>query len=895
MWSLFLLLKPIRRFSVTLILVVVCVGAVSCAPKRAEKAPGSPRVEEYATMESITNGVPVWSFSNLAYLYGVSPDFMPGVVMQEGNRHPRVKIRPKKSWEIKSNYAGAESEMTRRNAYNDSQPMLPIHLIDGDPNTAWANFEMTAAKARAEWIRIDLPMEAEIASVALVTADYHNPHYGNYGKALPRELEVKTSRDALNWETVYSNKQVAQDQRLVEIKFKPRPAKQVWIIGNDFPKLTARGGFGIRYLFSIGEVEVRDPAGANLALVSRGGSVTVSSTSYVQLNDRFTQDALWNSLNYDLGNKWVRIGGDNGSFMWHYVEHEKGKLEIDPVGDQSVTELVQHGINVILTLDFKGNWIYEQPPRKTNWLEARFREINDAYTDPVLAADANSEMYQAYLRYIEYMVGHFKDRIAYFELGNEWNGWFGAEHYVPGFFEPTYKIVKQVWPDAKVMLGSPGEFDRNGILDCLGRQREYGIRGGKLLLNTGDAVRPGVVMRGDIEVKDVRVSVEAQNKGRSGILLRYKDPYNYLVALYAAPDHSIMFYEVAGEDKLWGPHWGKPLAAKKVQSFGTNIKLEAKVQTSSATLTISGGGQSASTTYTLQHVNDSGAVGLVQRTGDEPQLFGNFLALDAQGKTLAKDEFAGTDGAIPAGWKYITGGPNPIKPGLGPRIDAIAWHPGDEPDATYFSAVREFQKQCQSLGFKGRFFATEVYAGSMYPPGPQPGNRMMASETQMAKYFVKSLVGHSGLGMEAGPCHPHFTAFAHPQALCQTTWGMQTLHPCRPTMTYYMWRTIATVMDDFQPADFPVRFSDEKGLVYFTFQRGDNERMVGVWVDGPEKDGITQAKTDLTFPGVRAKQATVVDIMNGTEQGLDFAAMDAGTVLKGVLIKDYPVLIEIGQ
>jgi hypothetical protein len=90
------------------------------------------------------------------------------------------------------------------------------------------------------------------------------------------------------------------------------------------------------------------------------------------VNDRFTQDALWNSLNYDLGNKWVHIGGDNGSFMWHYVEHEKGKLRMDPVADESVTDLRRHGVNVILNLDFKGNWIYEKRARKTNWLEARF-------------------------------------------------------------------------------------------------------------------------------------------------------------------------------------------------------------------------------------------------------------------------------------------------------------------------------------------------------------------------------------------------------------------------------------------------------------------------------------------------------------------------------------------
>ena len=199
-----------------------------------------------------------------------------------------------------------------------------------------------------------------------------------YGKSLPRELEVKTSRDAWHWETVYSSKE-APDQPVVEIKFQPHRAKQIWITGQNFRKIAP---IYDGYVFSIGSVEVRDSAGNNLALVSRGASVTVSSVCYLEINDRFTQDALWAPLNFDLGNKWLRIGGDNGSFMWQWVEHEKGKLELDPRGDYSVTDCVRHGVNVIVNLDFKGNYIYENPPRKTNWAEARFREMNDNYNDP---------------------------------------------------------------------------------------------------------------------------------------------------------------------------------------------------------------------------------------------------------------------------------------------------------------------------------------------------------------------------------------------------------------------------------------------------------------------------------------------------------------------------------
>ena len=114
-------------------------------------------------------------------------------------------------------------------------------------------------------------------------------------------------------------------------------------------------------------------------------------------------------------------------------------------------------------------------------------------------------------------------------------------------------------------------------------------------------------------------------------------------------------------------------------------------------------------------------------------------------------------------------------------------------------------------------------------------------------------------------------------------------------MTYYMWRNVATLMDDFHPSEFAVNFSNGQGLLHFTFQRGDNERMVSVWIDGPSKDGLVETKTDIVFPGVQARRATVADIMNGTEQELDVEGNGADTVLKGMLIKDYPVFVTISQ
>ena len=141
------------------------------AAQTAPSTPASaPRIEDYATIESMVGGVPVFSFGNLVYVYGQSPDLLPGSVMQRGNTNSVVKIRPKKSWEIKHNLAGSEHEMTVRSAWTDSHPTLPIHLIDGDPETVWSSWGCAVPDGRPEWIRIDLPLEAEVASVVLVCA-----------------------------------------------------------------------------------------------------------------------------------------------------------------------------------------------------------------------------------------------------------------------------------------------------------------------------------------------------------------------------------------------------------------------------------------------------------------------------------------------------------------------------------------------------------------------------------------------------------------------------------------------------------------------------------------------------------------------------------------------------
>lgn len=699
----------LRKMCLMLMAIVLIVAGTRAWSEGMDEAiptprPGVPNIEDYATIEGYTKGAPIYSFGNIASIYGVSPDLLPLSEMQAGNTNVKTRIKPKKSWEIKDNLCGAEHEMTVRSPWTDSQPFLPIHLIDGDPDTVWCSWGCNGPDARPEWIRIDLPMETTVASVALIASKKFP--YPNYGRALPKELEIKLSRDAWHWDSVYQTKNLAGNETgATEIKFTPRPAKQIWILANNFLKQVPWAG----YVFSIGGVEVRDTRGNNLALISRGAGVTVSSTSYGLLNDHITQDLLWGPLQYDLGNKWVRVGPDNGSFTWNYVELKKGVLQIDRRADESISECVRNGIKVIMNLDFKeGNWRYKNPPTRSDWRQDRFRKINDNYTDGPGPANQNPEMWAGWLRFVDYMVRHFKGRVTYWELGNEWNGAISPEQYM-AVFEPTYAAVKNADPQAKIMLGSVVGFEPGKMLACLGQ------------------------------------------------------------------------------------------------------------------------------------------------TG-------------------------------------VSGKGNPIKPGLGPRLDAIGWHPLVSPDAAYVAAVKDFKSKAETLGFHGVYQATEIYSASLYPPGPP----QYVSEMQYAKQIARLLICHNGLGMMAAPCHPHLTGFPCWSNHVRLTWPTQTLIPCQGAASYYVWRTMATIMECFRARDFPVSFAGQPNLMKFTFAGGDGRQLlIAAWNPAVLVDGISEVQCDLRMQGVAANQATAIDIFNGTEQKLNMTVVGGATVIPDLLIKDYPVLIRI--
>jgi hypothetical protein len=401
--------------------------------------------------------VPVYGFGD-TFLYGVSPDLQPGAQLQDGNTHPKTKIRPKKSWEIRENKMGATPPRMPRSQMMDEQPFLSIHLIDGDPETYWCSRGQIQPDVEPVWIRIDLACETRIRAVVLV------PRKDNVG--WPEDLTIKVSRDAWHWRTVYRNRQYTPPEEPAPqtFAFAPRAVKQIWIIGWRFPKQVDH----FFRCFSLAEVEVIDEQGENVALASRGAGVTVSSTNYGYGDERILHENLW-AVHYDLGLKWVRIGYWDDVVNWHHVEREKGVYAIDARADDIVTETVRNGVEIVLCLAYSNRLYapgYERKRPKTMW------NFHDVHPPP---PTDNPEMLEGYKNYVRFMVRHFRDRITYYELYNETDSYaYRPDRPLADGYREYCQLVREVvpiiraeQPTAKIVIGSPGQLAPLFFTTCL--------------------------------------------------------------------------------------------------------------------------------------------------------------------------------------------------------------------------------------------------------------------------------------------------------------------------------------------------------------------------------------------------------------------------------------------
>lgn len=440
--------------------------------------------------QTVCEGVPIQRFGT-CYVLGGAPDLVDDAPLQVGNDAPRIKVQPKPSGELRRNYLGATTSRMPRTPANDYQPAEAIHLIDGNTETCWLSHGQSRPDAQPIWIRLDLAVERPVERIVLrkrpASRVPRNPlAWGpirdavEVGRGMPGRLRVRVSRDSRTWEQVFDGPTGDNpDKPAYEIRFDARPVKQIEITGGDLPLVE-----NILYAFSLAEVEVWDTAGRNVALATRGTGVTVNSTHH-NPGMTTTEHRWYWPLHWDSGMKWARVGYHDDPINWHWVEQRKGVLQVDPEADAAITELADHGVEVVMALGF-GNRLYSGP-------EQRAVPQLWAWNYDLPAPPTTPEALAGWTRYVEYMVEHFRGRVKHFEVWNEWNigCYWGGEpnlaHYL-AVAHAAIPVIRRLAPEAKVMMGSWAGFP-HGISGWSPEQLAEQVKGNLYLAATRELAR----------------------------------------------------------------------------------------------------------------------------------------------------------------------------------------------------------------------------------------------------------------------------------------------------------------------------------------------------------------------------------------------------------------------
>ncbi|MFC1614751.1 dockerin type I domain-containing protein [Gemmatimonadota bacterium] len=214
-----------------------------------------------------------------------------------------------------------------------------------------------------------------------------------------------------------------------------------------------------------------------------------------------------------------------------------------------------------------------------------------------------------------------------------------------------------------------------------------------------------------------------------------------------------------------------------------------------------------------------------------------------------------------------------------PLVDVINWHPfyGETPayEETkdyydqYPSLVQTIQDTAYAHGFRGEYNADEVSWG--VEGSPHPSDHYY-SEIQSSKYYARGIATHLGLDVIfnfSGP-PPHLVT------------------------QYAVIRNLCTVMAGTTTDSVAIQIeSDAAYLRSCSFSLPDGDKMIALWTDGVAVDDDPGVAATLTLPWQSAQSVKGIDVINGYEQQLISSVEDGNLVIRGFLVKDYPIFISI--
>ena len=240
---------------------------------------------------------------------------------------------------------------------------------------------------------------------------------------------------------------------------------------------------------------------------------------------------------------------------------------------------------------------------------------------------------------------------------------------------------------------------------------------------------------------------------------------------------------------------------------------------------------------------------------------------------------------------------------LAREVDQIGWHPFYQTDPErlkdYTADVRALRAWLTDVGFRGHCMATEWNYSALYPPLSEAEARrawcggFKATEIEKAKYVAQVFTRHTALDAESFFCEMYFPYFAMLDlSLLRRSFDADPIGPLQPQAAYYVTRNLATMLDELEPGELAYSIDGAPAnLEAFALKSPGGPALV-LWLGGHAKDHCEGTPVDVRLKSP-CRKATGYDPMNGVSQPLEFAPTGNGAVMKGVLVRDWPLIIRL--
>jgi hypothetical protein len=107
-------------------------------------------------------------------------------------------------------------------------------------------------------------------------------------------------------------------------------------------------------------------------------------------------------------------------------------------------------------------------------------------------------------------------------------------------------------------------------------------------------------------------------------------------------------------------------------------------------------------------------------------------------------------------------------------------------------------------------------------------------------------------------------------------------------------RNLSTIMAGAKTTSFPVEIDTEaKNVVSYAFSLSNGDILVAFWADGAASEYSSGVSATLILPGLTAQRVIGMDVLNGFEQQLVTSDENGNLVVRNLLIKDYPIIIQL--